>query len=149
MAEARQSFSTEIAATPEDCFEAIVDFPNYPNWSSVITSTHVLDTYPDGLARTVEFELDMKIRTVHYVLEYRYQRPNRLDWKLVEGDVESVEGTYTFEPVGKQKTKTTCEQAVSVGFWIPGPIRRIAEQKALKDAVLELKAEVERRKKKS
>jgi ribosome-associated toxin RatA of RatAB toxin-antitoxin module len=148
MAETRQSFSAEIDATPEQCFRAITDFPAYPEWSSVISKTTVLDAYPDGLPRRIEFELDMKIRTVRYVLDYTYQRPHRLDWKLVEGDVEDVAGTYTFERVGK-KTRTTCEQAVSLGFWIPGPIRRIAEQKALKDSVLEFKAEVEKRKKKS
>jgi ribosome-associated toxin RatA of RatAB toxin-antitoxin module len=143
--ETRQSFSTEIDATPGECFAAIVDFPEYPNWSSVITTTHVLDTDADGLPRTVEFELDMKIKTIRYVLEYAYERPGRVTWKLVEGDVADVEGAYTFEPAGRKRTKATCEQAVSLGFWLPGPIRRIAEQKALRDAVLEFKAEVERR----
>jgi ribosome-associated toxin RatA of RatAB toxin-antitoxin module len=145
MPDTRQSFSTEIEATPEGCFEAIVDFPEYPNWSSVITATHVVDTHADGLPHRVEFELDMKIKTIRYVLAYEYQRPGRVTWKLDEGDVADVEGAYTFEKTGKQRTKATCEQAVSLGFWLPGPIRRIAEQKALRDAVLEFKAEVERR----
>jgi ribosome-associated toxin RatA of RatAB toxin-antitoxin module len=146
MAETRQSFSAEIQATPEQCFAAITDFAAYPRWSSVISKTTVLDAHPDGLPRRVEFELDMKIRTVRYVLDYSYRRPHRLDWKLVEGDVEDVAGTYTFERVD-HKTRATCEQAVSLGFWIPGPIRRIAEQKALKDSVLEFKAHVESGKK--
>ena len=146
MAEAKQTFTIEVDATPDRCFETIIDFPRYPEWSSVITAAHVLDVDADGVARRVEFELDMTIRTVHYVLEYAYERPTRLTWKLVEGDVEDVEGAYTFEPAGKKKSRVTCEQAVSLGFWIPGPIRRIAEQKALKDSVTEFKAEVERRK---
>ncbi|MGH7859981.1 MAG: SRPBCC family protein [Candidatus Binatia bacterium] len=145
MAEKRQSFTTDIDASPENCFEVIADFPSYPNWSSVITRTAVLDTYPDGLARRVEFELDMTIRTVRYVLDYSYEPPHRLRWKFVEGDLADVEGAYIFERAGK-KTRTTCEQAVSLGFWLPGPIRRIAEQKALKDSVLEFKSEVEKRK---
>jgi ribosome-associated toxin RatA of RatAB toxin-antitoxin module len=146
MAEHRQSFSAVIDATPEECFEAIVDFPRYPSWSSVISSTTVRESHPDGLARIVEFELDMTIRTVRYVLDYRYERPHRLDWEYVEGDIEDVTGTYTFQVEGEGRTVATCEQAVSLGFWIPGPIRRVAEQKALKDSVLEFKAEVERRK---
>ncbi|MGH7823374.1 MAG: SRPBCC family protein [Candidatus Binatia bacterium] len=144
MAGARQSFTAEIDAPPEKCFEVIVDFARYPEWSSVITRTSVLDTHADGLARRVEFELDMTIRTIRYVLDYSYEPPHRLRWKLVEGDVADVEGAYTFEAVGT-KTRTTCEQAVSLGFWLPGPIRRIAEQKALRDSVLEFKREVERR----
>lgn len=146
MAETRQSFSTEIAAAAGDCFAVLVDFPNYPNWSSLISAATVVDHHPDGLPRRVEFELDMGIRTVRYVLDYGYAPPRRAEWKLVEGDVADVEGAYTFEPAGK-KTRATCEQAVSLGFWLPGPIRRIAEQKALRDSVLEFKAEVEKRKK--
>jgi ribosome-associated toxin RatA of RatAB toxin-antitoxin module len=145
MHEARQRFTADTKALPEKCFDVIVDFPNYPNWSSVISSAEVIDRHPDGLARRVRFELDMKFRTVHYTLDYTYQPPGRLDWKLVEGDVEDVEGTYTFERVDTE-TRVTCEQAVSLGFWIPGPIRRIAEHKALKDSVTEFIAEVERRK---
>jgi hypothetical protein len=112
----------------------------------VISRTEVLDWSPDGLPRRVEFELDMTIRTIRYVLEYTYERPNRLYWKLVEGDVADVEGRYLFEPHDR-KTRTTCEQAISLGFWIPGPIRRIAEQKALRDSVLQFKKEVEQRRK--
>jgi ribosome-associated toxin RatA of RatAB toxin-antitoxin module len=144
--DAKQRFGAEIDATPEECFAAIVDFARYPGWSSVITATTVRETHPDGLPKVVEFELDMMVRTVRYVLEYAYRRPERLDWTYVEGDVADVVGSYVFEPLPGGKTRATCEQAVSLGFWIPGPIRRIAEQKALKDSVLEFKAEVERRK---
>ena len=145
MAETRQSFTTEIDALPEECFDTILDFAAYPSWSSVITATSVRETDANGIPRIVEFELDMTIKTIRYVLEYTASPPDRLDWKLLEGDVTGVEGSYRFELVGT-KTRTTCEQAVDLGFWIPGPIRRIAEQKALKDSVLEFKAEVERRK---
>jgi hypothetical protein len=34
---------------------------------------------------------------------------------------------------------------VDVGFWIPGPLRRIFERQALRESVLEFKAEAERR----
>lgn len=145
MAEARQTFTAETKASAEHCFAVITDFASYPNWSSIITSAEVVDTYPDGTARRVQFELDMKFKTVRYVLDYAYEPPRRVTWKLVEGDVEDVEGAYAFEPASG-KTRVTCEQAVSLGFWIPGPLRRIAEQKALKDSVLEFIAEAERRK---
>lgn len=145
MAESKQTYTAETTASAEDCFAVITDFASYPNWSSVITAAEVIDRYPDGVARRVRFELDMKFKTVRYVLDYAYERPRRVTWKLVEGDVEDVEGAYVFDPA-KGKTRVTCEQAVSLGFWIPGPIRRIAEQKALKDSVVEFIAEVERRK---
>ena len=146
MAETRQSFTTEIDASPEECFATILDFAAYPSWSSVIVEASVREFDAEGTPRIVEFALDMTIKTIRYVLEYTATPPHQLDWRLVEGDVAGVEGSYRFEAAGG-KTRTTCEQAVDLGFWVPGPIRRIAEQKALKDSVLEFKAEVEKRKK--
>ena len=42
-------------------------------------------------------------------------------------------------------TEATCSQSVDVGFWIPGPIRRMAEAKALRDSVEEFRKAVETR----
>ena len=80
MAETRQSFSTEIDASPEECFETILDFAAYPNWSSVITAASVRETHDDGTPRIVEFELDMTVKTIRYVLEYTASPPEWLDW---------------------------------------------------------------------
>ena len=114
-------------------------------WSAAICKTEVRDRYPDGLARQVEMELDIKLRKIRYVLEYRYERPTRLTWTLVEGDVKAVTGTYSFEVLKPGNTRMTCTQAIDIGFWIPGFLRGIFERQALKDSVDELKTEIEKR----
>ena len=138
------SYTATVAGSVEDCFAVLVDFPAYPEWSSPITECRVLERYPDGLARRVAFALDMMIRTVRYTLEYTYDPPRGARWRLVEGDIKSVEGSYRFEPAG-DRTKATCTQAIDIGFWVPGPIRRPIEQKALRDSVEEFKKAVEAR----
>lgn len=145
MAEVQQSFSTSIEAPVALCYEAIADFESYPSWSAPVTKTVVLERYPDGAPRRVEFHLDMKLKTVRYVLEYVWEPPCRLTWKLVEGDLADVEGSYVFAPAGDDRTQATCSQAVSLGFWVPGVIRRPLEQNAVRQSVLEFKAEAERR----
>jgi uncharacterized membrane protein len=145
MADVQQSFSTPIQAPPDLCYAAIADFEAYPRWSSPITQAQVLDRYPDGMARRVEFFIDMKLKTVRYVLEYTWLPPYRLTWKYVDGDLEDIQGSYVFEPAGDHRTNATCSQAVSLGFWIPGFLRRTFEQTALRQSVLEFKAEAERR----
>jgi hypothetical protein len=120
------------------------DFPDYPRWSSPVLECRVLDRHPDGLARRVAFALDMTVKTLRYVLEYSFEPPHGATWHLVEGDVKSVEGSYRFEPAG-DRTKATCTQAIDIGFWVPGPIRRPLEQKALRDSVEEFKKAVEAR----
>ncbi|HEY2388180.1 MAG TPA: SRPBCC family protein [Candidatus Binatia bacterium] len=145
MADVQQSFSTAIEAPADLCFAAIADFEAYPSWSSPITRIDVLDRYEDGFARSVEFLLDMKLRTVRYVLRYIWNPPHHLSWTFVEGDVDDIVGSYVFEPLDGNRTKATCSQAVTLSFWVPGLIQRTLESTALRQSVLEFKAEAERR----
>jgi hypothetical protein len=141
VAEVQQRFSTEIDAPAALCYTAIADFDAYPSWSSPITEVHVQEHYGDGMPRRVEFFLDMKLRTIRYVLEYVWHPPGRLTWTMVDGDVSDIAGSYLFEPLEDGRTRATCSQAISLGFWVPGLIRKPLEQTALKQSVLEFKAE--------
>jgi ribosome-associated toxin RatA of RatAB toxin-antitoxin module len=143
--EGAQQFTIEVAATPSDCFATIVDFAAYPSWSSAVRQARVLEHDRNGIGRLVEFSIDMRIRNVRYVLEYAYKKPSLLTWQSVDGDVEKIEGAYRFLKLGAGRTETTCEQAVRLGFWVPGPIRSLAERTALRQSVTEFKEEVERR----
>jgi ribosome-associated toxin RatA of RatAB toxin-antitoxin module len=139
-----QSYTTTVAGSVEDCFAVLTDFAAYPQWSSPITECRIVERYPDGLARRVSFALDMTLKTVRYTLDYTYDPPRGARWHLVEGDVRGVEGSYTFEPAGSA-TAATCMQTVDLGFWIPGPIKRVFEAKALRDSVEEFRKAVELR----
>lgn len=142
MADYSQTHSADVAASVEDCFAVLVDFEDYPRWASPITSCHILERSDDGLPRRVEFALDMTIKTIRYVLEYTFDPPHGASWKLVEGDVKDVEGSYRFEPTATG-TKATCAQAIDIGFWIPGFIRSTFEAKALRDSVDEFRVAAE------
>lgn len=142
--EGEQEFSAEVGASITHCFNTLVDFAKYPQWSSPIRKTTVLERYPNKLARRVEFELDLKLRTVRYVLEYVYEKPSKLTWQSCDGDVESIDGSYTLEKLGPKKTRVTCRQRVLFGFWVPGPIRSVIERSALQQSVLEFKAAAEK-----
>lgn len=145
MAEAEQSQSIEVAASIEDCCAVLLAFERYPSWSGPITGASVLERDPDGRARKVEMTLDMKIKSVRYVLQYEYDLPRVARWHLVEGDVAGIVGSYEFEEIDARHTRITCKQAVDLGFWVPGPLRRVIERQALRDSVAEFKTEAERR----
>jgi uncharacterized membrane protein len=143
--EGSQQFTLEINAPIGDCFEAILDFEAYPSWSSAVSHARILERDRSGVGRIVEFAIDMKIRSVRYELEYSYKKPTLLTWVSVGGDVEKIEGVYRFKKLGPERTEVTCEQSVRLGFWVPGPIRSLAERTALRQSVTEFKEEVERR----
>lgn len=138
-----QEFSAEVQASLAQCFTTITQFESYPEWFSTVKRTKVLSRHANRLAKRVEFHVDMKIKTVRYVLEYEYDKPARLTWKAVDGDIEAIEGSYDFEKLKPNLTQVTCRQAVSLGFWVPGPIRSLIERQALKQSVLEFKAAAE------
>jgi len=142
VSEFSQTYSTQVAAPVDVCFEVLTDFAAYPRWSSPITSCRVLERHPDGLPKRVEFQLDMTIKVIRYVLEYTYDRPRGARWKLVEGDVKDVVGSYTFEESGG-KTTASCTQEIDLGFWLPGFLKRPFEQKALRDSVEEFRKAAE------
>src|SRR5947208_4268035 len=112
-----QSHSVEIAGSLEDCFAVLTDFEAYPSWSGPVTECRILDRHPDGLPRRVAFSLDMTLKTIRYTLEYTWEPPHTGRWRLVEGDIKDVQGTYHFEQAGA-RTKATCSQAVDIGFWV-------------------------------
>jgi hypothetical protein len=143
--EGDQEFSTQVEQSITSCFATLVEFESYPDWFSPIQQTRVLSRYPNKLGRMVEFHLDMKLRTVRYVLEYQYDKPTRLTWQSTDGDLESVVGSYDLEKLGAKRTRVTCRQRIVLGFWVPGPIRSLIERTALKQSVLEFKAAAESR----
>jgi ribosome-associated toxin RatA of RatAB toxin-antitoxin module len=143
--EGAQEFAVEVAATPQQCFAAITDFEAYPDWSTAVEHAAVLDRDRSGIGRVVEFRIDMRFKSVRYVLEYAYKKPNELTWHSVDGDIESIEGKYTFRKLGAKRSEAICRQQIVVGFWVPGPLRKLAERSALRQSVTEFKQEVERR----
>ena len=143
-ADADQEFTVIIEAPIEFCFEVITDFPSYPRWNAALTASTV-EQESRGLAKRVAFELDARIKTIRYVLEYRYKRPRELTWQSISGDVRSISGSYHFEKLDAGRTSATCHQEIDLGFWLPGPIRRLAESSALQQSVNDFKSEVERR----
>lgn len=138
-----QEFTTEVAASVQQCFSTITQFDQYPKWFSSVEKTTVLERYRNGLAKQVRLRVDMKLKSIEYVLEYEYDRPAGLTWRSVAGDIERIEGAYVFERHRPRRTRVTCRQLVSIGFWVPGPIRGLIERQALKQSVLEFKSAVE------
>jgi ribosome-associated toxin RatA of RatAB toxin-antitoxin module len=141
----KQSHIEVVEAPIEVCFATIVDFARYPEWFSGISTAEILDADPAAGTWTVRYGLDMVLKTISYTLAYKSRRPQELTWKLVEGDVRDVEGIYTFTALEPDLTEAECRQAVDVGFWIPGPLRRTFERSAVADSVREFKAAAEAR----
>jgi uncharacterized membrane protein len=138
--------TVEIEAPIDTCFDAIVDYESFPAWQGAVVSTEVLDRHKDGLGKRVSLVVDAKVRKVSYTLDYRYDRPNRIEWDFVEGDgINAADGHYLFESIGDERTRATYKFGLEVGIPLPGPVARRAHKSTLKGSVEDLKREAERR----
>jgi hypothetical protein len=137
--------TVEIAAPIETCFAAITDYETFPSWQSAVVDTEVLDWDPRGRGKRVRLIVDAKVRKVDYVLDYRYDEPERIEWDFVEGNgINDADGHYLFEDLGG-RTRATYKFGLEVGIPLPGPVARRAHKSTLKSSVEDLKREAERR----
>lgn len=140
----RGEHSLTIAASPADLFEAITDYESFPAWQRAVKSTEVVSRYPDGLGEIVAVRIDVKAREVSYQLRYGYERPGRVRWEYVDGDVEHVEGEFVFAPVDGG-TRATYRLALDPGVPVPGLVMRRLHREVMTRSVADLRDEVTRR----
>lgn len=137
---------TEVIRAPiEVCFDTLVDFVRYPQWFGVVEAVKVELEDTDAQRWRVAFDLNAVLKTIHYTLEYEGQRPGRLVWKATAGDLKAIEGVYELVELEPGLTEATCTQAIDIGMWVPGIVRRAFERSAVADSVRELKKAAEER----
>jgi len=135
--------SIVVDAPAADVMAVIADFPAYPRWVAAATQVEVLGTGPDGRASRVHFVLDAGAVTDDYVLAYTWDGDHRVDWTLVQGQMQKQQdGSYSLVESGGS---TTVTYSITVDLSIPmlGLIKRRAEKVILDTALKELKKRVE------
>jgi len=136
--------SIDISATAEEIFDVATDFEKYREWNPQIKKVKILETDEDGYATEVWFAVDAKVRKVKYTLEYDYSKwPKGYSWKLVEGDVKKLSGSYKFDEF-EDVTDVTYQLSIDPGFSVPGFLKRQGEKQIVKGALEDLKKRVEK-----
>jgi Polyketide cyclase / dehydrase and lipid transport len=135
--------SIVIDAPPPAIMAVIADFPAYPQWAASVKSAEVVSTGPDGRAEQVRFVLDAGVVKDDYVLEYDWSGDDRVEWRLVRGQMQkSQQGSYVLAPRGGS-TQVTYHLAVDLAIPMLGMFKRKAEKVIMDTALKELKKRVE------
>lgn len=137
---------TTINAPVELCFSTLVDFESYPEWAGDLKQATVVAFDEQNRATVVEYRAAAMGRSTTYQLQYDYAgAPNRLGWELLSGDLErELDGNYRLQPgADPNTTEVTYELSVDLIVPIPGFVKRRAEARIIKTALLELKSRVE------
>lgn len=138
------SHSVLIEASPAECYQNLCDFERYPEWTRILEQARILDRYPDGRARRVEFIANAYLRKVRYVLDYSYDDQNHcLSWVNAGGDFLSITGRYFFVAQKTGGTASTYELSVAANFPLPKRIIRYFSTMAMRKAMKDFKHYVE------
>jgi uncharacterized membrane protein len=135
--------SIVVDAPAADVMAVIADFPAYPQWVGAAKQVEVVEAGPDGRARRVHFVLDAGAVKDDYVLDYTWDGDRRVDWTLVQGQMQKQQdGSYVLAEAGGS---TTVTYSITIDLSIPmlGLIKRKAEKVILDTALKELKKRVE------
>ncbi len=143
MARRRAERQIVIDATPHRCFSTLVDYDTFPEWQRAVKSVDVLSRDRQGRGKEVAFEIDAKVKSVRYTLDYSYEEPHLVTWRYVEGDVKDVDGEFVLEDQGDGTTLATYALRIDPGVWLPGRVASLLNDQVMQGAVEDLKRRVE------
>ena len=134
-----------IEAAPQACFDALLEYETFPEWQSAVNWVDVVTRDDKGRGREVHFEIDTKVKTIRYELEYSYEPPHRIAWHYLGGDIRDVDGEFIFEDQGDGTTLATYSLALDPGVWLPDRVARMINHQVMRRSVEELRERVEAR----
>jgi uncharacterized membrane protein len=134
---------TETVNAPVDkIVDALTSFETFPEWQGAVMECEVLERDDEGRGSLVRMKVDAKVRKVEYVVRYTYDLPNGLSWEQTSGDLKENTGKYTFVARDDGGTDVTVDIVAEVGFFVPGPMKKLIREQSLKNSIRELKKRV-------
>jgi coenzyme Q-binding protein COQ10 len=110
------SRSILIDAPIETVFGIITDYEKYPEFLSEVKAIRVSERR-EGEA-LVQYEVSV-LKTIRYTLKLKEEKPRRVSWSLVEGELmRENHGSWLLEPQGKQ-TRATYSIEMTLGPLVP------------------------------
>ena len=117
------SSTAEIDAPIERVWELVEDVEAAPGWQGGLKSVHAIERDGDGRAVLCESESDAKVRTIKSVVRFSYNGPGELRWTQEKGEMKSVDGSWTLEDLGDDRTRATYAIDVDLGRMLGMVIR--------------------------
>ena len=144
MASSAEGLTQNVNAPVEKIFETLTDFESFPDWQAAIIEAEILDRDDQGRGTRIRMKVDAKVKKVGYIVKYDYSdAPNGFSWDQESGDLTENRGVYTFVAKDDGSTDVTVDIVAEVGFFVPGPMKKLIREQSLKNSIRELKKRVE------
>jgi len=134
-----------IDAPIEQVQRTLFELDKYPEWSTQIKSSEVLDRDDQGRVTKVKMSIDAGMMKDRLILDYDWsQAPSKLSFSLEDADLlTGMDGIYTITSVDEDTTEVTYELEVSLSMPIPAMMRQKAEKATIDAALAQLKSHLE------
>ncbi len=136
--------SAEIDASPQACFDALIDYESLPAWQGAVRSAEVLERDEQGRGKIVEYEVDARLKTVRYRLRQIYDEPSRVGSEYLGGDFRDFAGEWRFQALDGGRTRAELDLRIDPGRFVPRVVRSAIADAVMRRAVRDLKDHVER-----
>jgi uncharacterized membrane protein len=148
MAELEASWTVEVDAPRERCYEIAADIENAPHWQGTLEEVEVVDRDAEGRPRLVETVSDAKVKKARSTLRFGYGPPTEIRWEQEKGDTKSLVGSWEFDEIDLGRTRATyalrADPGRMLGMLLRGPVEGKVKEALTRGAAEGLKAEAEK-----
>jgi uncharacterized membrane protein len=141
------SFSVEIEASRDRCYEIAADIEGAPEWQGTLESVEVLERDAEGRPLVVNTTSDASIKKVKARLRFSYGPPGEIEWEQEKGEVKWLIGSWRFEETRAGRTQATyalrADPGRILGMLLRGPVEGKVKELLTKGAAEGLKGEAE------
>ena len=147
MATLEASWTVEIEAPREHCYEVAADIASSPEWQGTLKEVEVLERDAQGRALVVETLSDAMVKKVRSWLRFTYDPPGGLTWEQEKGETKWLIGSWVFDELDGGRTRATyglrTDPGRVLGLLLRGPIEGKVKEFLTKSAAEGLKKHLE------
>ena len=141
------SWTVEIEAPLQRCYEIAADVEGAPRWQGTLEEVEVITRDGEGRPELVHTVSDAGVKKVGSELRFSYDPPSGIGWEQVKGEVKSLTGSWEFEQLGEGRTRASyglrADPGRILGVLLRGPVEAKVKELLTRSAAEGLKAEVE------
>jgi ribosome-associated toxin RatA of RatAB toxin-antitoxin module len=140
-----EAYTAVLPASTEDVVAVLLDFDAYPQWQSGVLDCTVVERDDAGRGTLVDMVVDAKVRTIRYRVRYSYDLDAaKMAFDYVSGDLRQCSGRYRFTS-RDGGTEVAFAVDVEPAFFLPGPVKRMLRDQAMRNALRDLTRRVSSR----